>query len=45
MRIVVTGATGNVGTSVVRALGADAQVDEIVSVARRLPTRTAPRTR
>jgi nucleoside-diphosphate-sugar epimerase len=41
----VTGATGNVGTSVVRALGADAQVDDIVGVARRLPTRTAPRTR
>ena len=45
MRIVVTGATGNVGTSVIRALGADAQVDEIVGVARRLPTWTAPRTR
>ena len=45
MRIVVTGATGNVGTSVIRALAADAQVDEIVGVARRLPTWTAPRTR
>ena len=45
MRIVVTGATGNVGTSVIRALGGDAQVDEIVGVARRLPAWTAPRTR
>src|SRR3954452_14259472 len=37
MRIVVTGATGNVGTSVVRALGRDERVEEIVGVARRLP--------
>jgi len=45
MRIVVTGATGNVGTSVVRALGADASVEEIVGVARRAPGWNAPRTR
>ena len=45
MRIVVTGATGNVGTSVVRALAADPQVDEIVGVARRLPRWQSPRTR
>ena len=45
MRIVVTGATGNVGTSVVRALGADARVEEIVGVARRLPAWNAPRVR
>ncbi len=38
MRIVVTGATGNVGTSVLRALAADDRVDEIVGVARRLPS-------
>ena len=37
MKIVVTGATGNVGTSVVRALSADASVTEIVAVARREP--------
>jgi UDP-glucose 4-epimerase len=37
MRIVVTGATGNVGTSVVQALAADQAVDEIVGLARRLP--------
>jgi nucleoside-diphosphate-sugar epimerase len=44
MRIVVTGATGNVGTSVVRALGSDASVDEIVGVARRTPEWNPPRT-
>jgi nucleoside-diphosphate-sugar epimerase len=37
MRIVVTGATGNVGTSVVQALSADPDVSEIVGLARRLP--------
>jgi UDP-glucose 4-epimerase len=45
MKIVVTGATGNVGTSVVRALAADEQVREIVGVARRLPDWRPPRTR
>ena len=44
MRIVVTGATGNVGTSVIDALGRDASVDEIVGVARRTPSWTPPRT-
>ncbi|NUO97938.1 MAG: NAD-dependent epimerase/dehydratase family protein [Nonomuraea sp.] len=37
MRVVVVGATGNVGTSVVRALSADDKVTSIVGVARRLP--------
>src|SRR3954447_17640070 len=37
MRVVVTGATGNVGTSLVRALGADERVTEIVGIARRRP--------
>src|SRR4051812_45651907 len=45
VRVVVTGATGNVGTSVVRALGDDPAVDEIVGVARRLPSWQAPRVR
>ncbi|HWT23995.1 MAG TPA: NAD-dependent epimerase/dehydratase family protein [Solirubrobacteraceae bacterium] len=45
MRIVVTGATGNVGTSVVAALAADSRVTEIVGLARRLPRLEAPRTR
>jgi uncharacterized protein YbjT (DUF2867 family) len=30
MRVVVTGATGNVGTSVLAALSADPAIDEIV---------------
>lgn len=37
MRIVVTGASGNVGTSVVRALSTDDRVHEIVGLARRRP--------
>jgi len=44
MRIVVTGATGNVGTSVVKALGRDARVEQIVGIARRLPGWAPPRT-
>jgi len=35
MRVVVVGATGNVGTSVVSALAADESVDSIVGLARR----------
>jgi len=45
MRIVVTGATGNVGTSVVSVLASDARVTEIVGIARRLPQLQVPRTR
>jgi nucleoside-diphosphate-sugar epimerase len=45
MRIVVTGATGNVGTAVLRALTADERVQEIVGIARRLPGWNNPRTR
>jgi hypothetical protein len=45
MRIVVTGATGNVGTAVLRALAADERVQEIVGLARRLPDWQNPRTR
>lgn len=37
MNIVVTGATGNVGTAVMRALEADDRVDHLVGLARRLP--------
>ncbi|MDR8408401.1 NAD-dependent epimerase/dehydratase family protein [Nonomuraea sp. 3-1Str] len=37
MRVVVVGATGNVGTSVVEALRADDRVRSIVGVARRAP--------
>ena len=37
MRVVVVGATGNVGTSVLHHLASDPAVDSIVGVARRLP--------
>ena len=37
MRIVVVGATGNVGTSVLEALGRDGAVSSILGLARRLP--------
>jgi UDP-glucose 4-epimerase len=37
MRVVVTGATGNVGTSLIGALGREPKVGEIVGIARRLP--------
>jgi nucleoside-diphosphate-sugar epimerase len=45
MRVVVTGATGNVGTSVLAALGRDPQVTEIVGLARRLPDLAPPKVR
>jgi UDP-glucose 4-epimerase len=44
MRIIVTGATGNVGTSVTAALAADPRVEEIVGIARRRPRLERPRT-
>ena len=44
MRVVVTGASGNVGTSLLRALASDDQVDEIVGLARRRPSREVPKT-
>jgi nucleoside-diphosphate-sugar epimerase len=44
MRVVVIGATGNVGTSVVTALAEEPAVDEVVGIARRLPEWTAPKT-
>jgi UDP-glucose 4-epimerase len=44
VRIVVTGASGNVGTSVLAALGSDPQVAEIVALARRLPSVVFPKT-
>lgn len=42
MKVVVVGATGNVGTSVVEALAADSTVTEIVGVARRTPASWQP---
>jgi ferritin-like metal-binding protein YciE/nucleoside-diphosphate-sugar epimerase len=38
MKVVVTGATGNVGTSTVQALSKSPEIDEIVGLARREPT-------
>jgi ferritin-like metal-binding protein YciE/nucleoside-diphosphate-sugar epimerase len=38
MKVVVTGATGNVGTSTVQALSESQEIDEIVGLARREPT-------
>ncbi|MFD8013299.1 NAD-dependent epimerase/dehydratase family protein [Streptomyces sp. NPDC058955] len=37
LRVVVTGATGNVGTSVVRALASTSEVASVLGLARRLP--------
>jgi nucleoside-diphosphate-sugar epimerase len=45
MKIVITGATGNVGTSVLEALADEQQIEEIVGIARRIPERQFPRTR
>jgi nucleoside-diphosphate-sugar epimerase len=44
MRVVVVGATGNVGTSVVEVLAADGQVGAIVGIARRRPLWQPPKT-
>src|SRR5947209_10561065 len=44
MRVVVTGATGNVGTSVLEALASEPAVEEIVGLARRRPEQDFPRT-
>jgi UDP-glucose 4-epimerase len=40
MRVVVTGATGNVGTAVLWALNADPDIDQVVALARRPPSRS-----
>jgi len=44
MRVVVTGATGNVGTALLRALAGEERVEAIVGVARRMPSGSAPKT-
>ena len=44
MRVVITGATGNVGTSLVRLLAADDRVREIVGIARRVPSAPVDKT-
>jgi nucleoside-diphosphate-sugar epimerase len=45
MRVVVTGASGNVGTSVLEALGREDRVEEIVGIARRVPAVEMPKVR
>jgi UDP-glucose 4-epimerase len=44
MRVVVVGASGNVGTSVLRSLAAEPAVDSVLGVARRVPTGSFPKT-
>jgi UDP-glucose 4-epimerase len=43
MRVVITGATGNIGTSTIAALVGDPAVEEVVGVARRRPLVTVPK--
>jgi UDP-glucose 4-epimerase len=43
MRVVIVGATGNVGTSVLRSLVSDARVDSILGIARRRPQLLLPK--
>src|SRR3954451_12986405 len=43
MRIVVVGASGNAGTSVLDALGADPEVESIIGIARRRPSWDPPK--
>lgn len=45
MKVIVTGATGNVGTSTVEALGRSGEIEEIVGLARRQPTEKPAKTR
>ncbi|WP_007024870.1 NAD-dependent epimerase/dehydratase family protein [Saccharomonospora iraqiensis] len=45
VRVVVVGATGNLGTSVVDALAADPRVESVVGVARRYPRWSRPELR
>jgi UDP-glucose 4-epimerase len=42
VKVLVTGATGNVGTALVRALAAHEAVDRITGIARRAPARAVP---
>jgi UDP-glucose 4-epimerase len=45
MRVVVVGATGNVGTSLVQSLAAEPAVTSVLGLARRLPAWQAPKTK
>src|SRR5215213_3675239 len=44
MRVVVVGASGNVGTSVLRSLAAEPAVDSVLGIARRVPKLSVPKT-
>src|ERR687897_3635158 len=44
MRVVVVGASGNVGTSLLRALASEPAVDSILGLARRIPKADFPKT-
>jgi UDP-glucose 4-epimerase len=44
MRVAVIGATGNVGTALLRALAAEDAVDSVLGIARRRPEGEAPKT-
>jgi UDP-glucose 4-epimerase len=43
MRIVVVGATGNIGTSVLRSLKGEESIDSVLGLARRLPDLSMPK--
>jgi UDP-glucose 4-epimerase len=43
MKVVVTGATGNVGTAVLRAMEADERITEVLGIARRRPALRLPK--
>lgn len=45
MRVVVIGATGNVGLALLRALAQDERVDDVIAVARRQPRQPLPGTK
>jgi nucleoside-diphosphate-sugar epimerase len=45
MHVAITGATGNVGTSLLHALAGDERVESIVGIARRRPSMDWPKTR
>jgi UDP-glucose 4-epimerase len=44
MRVVIVGASGNIGTSLLEALQAETRIESVLAVARRLPKLELPRT-
>jgi UDP-glucose 4-epimerase len=44
MRVVVVGASGNVGTSLLRSLAAEPAVESVLGIARRVPKQSFPKT-